>query len=88
VVIQTSTYEVGWALLTVMVLGPGFIGAGCVIAVVSSNDAGVADWADRSWMNVPVLLRSSDTDASVVGCGNCRISPTPFLKPGNGTGSL
>jgi hypothetical protein len=47
VVIHTSTYEVGEALLIGIVFEPVFIGVGGVISVVSSSEAGVADWAER-----------------------------------------
>src|ERR1700754_989806 len=88
VVIHTSTFDVGVGLVMAMVLEPVFIGVGGLSSVVSSNDAGVADCADRIWIEVPVLLRFSVTEASAVGCGSCRMSPTPFLKLGKGTASL
>src|SRR3954467_10012062 len=88
VVIHTSTLDVGVGLVMVMVFDPVFIGVGGLSSVVSSSVAGVALWADRIWIEVPVLLRFSVTEASAVGCGSCRISPTPFLKLGNGTASL
>src|SRR6478672_10656959 len=88
VVIHTSRYDVGVALSTVMVLEPVFMAVGGDSTVVSSSVAGVADCAERSCTDVPVLLSTTLTDAIVVGRGSCRISPTPFLKPGNGTGSL
>ena len=88
VLIHTSTYDTGCGLVTVIVFDPVFIGVGGLSSVVSFRVAGVADCADRIWIDVPVLFRSSDTDAMAVGCGNCRINPTPFLKFGNGTASL
>src|SRR6185312_2766035 len=45
--IHTSTYDVGDALLMVIVFGPGFIGVGGVSSVVSCSDDGVALRADR-----------------------------------------
>ena len=55
--------------------------------MVSSSDDGVGDSADRICTAVPVLFTLIVTSPSLVGCGSCSISPTPFLNPGNGTGS-
>src|SRR3954454_17254614 len=88
VVIHTSTVEVGVGFVMAMVLEPVFIGVGGLSSVESSSDAGVAVWADRIWIEVPVLLRLNVTEASAVGFGSCSSSPTPLLKFGNGTGSL
>ena len=43
-----------------MVLLPGRIRVGCVSAVVSSSDDGLALSADRIWISVPVLLTLTD----------------------------
>ena len=59
-----------------------------VSTVVSSSDDGVGVCAERISTAVPVLFRLMVTSPTVVGCGSCSISPTPFLKLGNGTGSV
>ena len=56
--------------------------------VVSSSDDGVGVCDERISTAVPVLSRLTVTSPRVVGCGNCSMSPTPFLKFGNGTGSV
>jgi hypothetical protein len=71
-----------------MVLAPGLSVVAGVSTVVSSSEAGVADSAERISTAVPVLFRLIPTSPIAVGCGNCSISPTPFLKLGNGTGSV
>lgn len=71
-----------------MVLVPGLSVAGWVSAVVSSSEDGDAEVADRICTAVPVLLTLIVTEPIVVGSGSSSISPTPFLKPGNGAGSL
>ena len=58
-----------------------------VSTVVSSSDDGVGVCDERISTAVPVLFRLIVTSPIVVGCGSCSISPTPFLKFGNGTGS-
>ena len=86
--IHTSTLDVGAAPSTGIVLAPGLSGVGWVSAVVSSRDDGVDEVADRICTAVPVLLTLMVTEPSVVGWGSSSISPTPFLNPGNGAGSL
>ena len=76
------------ALSTLMVFGPGLRVVAGVSTVVSSSDAGVGVCDDRISTAVPVLSRLMVTSPSFVGCGNWSISPTPFLKFGNGTGSV
>ena len=71
-----------------VLLLPGFMVAGCVSTVVASSEAGVAVWAERIWIAVPVLVRLRLTDATVVAWGRFSMRPTPFLKLGNGVGSV
>src|SRR4051794_15420848 len=85
---HTNRFDVGAALSTLTVLEPGFSGVAGVNTVVSANDDGVGVCAERISTEVPVLFRSMVTSPTAVGCGSCSISPTPFLKLGNGTGSL
>src|SRR5215207_3838045 len=85
---HTSTLDVGAALSTLMVLEPGLSVVADVSTVVSSSDDGVGVCDERISTAVPVLFRLTVTSPIVVGCGNCSISPTPFLKLGNGTGSV
>src|SRR5689334_9140637 len=85
---QTKRFDVGVALSTLMVLEPGLRGVADVSTVVSANDEGVGVCAERISTEVPVLFKSMVTSPTVVGCGSCSMSPTPFLKLGNGTGSL
>jgi hypothetical protein len=86
--IQISRCCVGCALLIVMVLEPDFMVAGCVRTAVASREDGLAVWADRSWIAVPVLVRFRLTYATVVDCGRFSMRPTPLLKLGNGAGSV
>ena len=85
--IHTSTFDVGDASSTLMVFGPGLRVSAGVSTVVSSSDAGVGVCDDRICTAVPVLFTLMVTSPSLVGCGNCSIRPTPFLKLGNGTAS-
>ncbi len=71
-----------------MVFWPGLSGVAGVRTVVSSRDAGAAVCDERISTAVPVLLRLTVTSPTLVGFGSCSISPTPFLKLGNGTGSV
>src|SRR4051812_3238975 len=85
---HTKTLDVGVGLSTLIVLDPGFSVVAGTSTVVSSSDAGVGVCAARICTAVPVLLSEMVTSPTLVGCGNCSISPTPFLKFGNGTGSV
>ncbi|CKU63161.1 Uncharacterised protein [Mycobacterium tuberculosis] len=44
--------------------------------------------AERISTLVPVLATSMATVPTTVAWGSCNIKPTPFLKLGNGTGSV
>lgn len=85
---QTSKLEVGAAFSTLMVLDPGLSWVAGVNTVVSDSDEGVGVCAERISTAVPVLLRSMSTSPTVVDSGSRSINPTPFLKFGNGTGSV
>src|SRR5271166_4162989 len=85
--IHTSTFDVGAALLTGMWLLPGCTGVGGVISVVSESADGVALCDERICISVPVLDKLTLTALSTVGLGSSSSKPTPFLKFGNGTAS-
>src|SRR5262245_29447218 len=85
---HTSRLDVGGALSTLIVFEPGFRGVADVSTVVSSSDDGFGVWDERISTAVPVLSRLMVTSPIFVGWGNCSSRPTPFLKFGNGTGSV
>ena len=64
---QTSTFEVGDALSTLIVFGPGFRVVAGVSTVVSSSDAGVGVCDERISTAVPVLFRLMVTSPILVG---------------------
>src|SRR6185312_12874639 len=88
VVIHTSTFDVGADMLIGIRFWPACTAVGGVSAEVSSRLLGAAVVAERVWILVPVLDKLMSTASSLVGSGSCNISPTPFLKPGNGTLSV
>src|ERR1700754_677778 len=85
---HTSRLLVCVGLSTLMVLEPGLRVVAGVSTVVSSSDDGVGDCAERISTAVAVLFKSIVTAPIADGCGSCSMSPTPFLKLGNGTGSV
>jgi len=85
---QTSRLEVGGALSTLIVFVPGFRAVAGVSTVVSSSDVGLGVCDERISTAVPELSRLMVTSPIFIGSGNCSIRPTPFLKLGNGTGSV
>src|SRR5262245_44452010 len=85
---QTNRLEVGGALSTRIVFEPGLRGVAPVRTVVSSSDPGVGVGDERRSTAVPVLSMRCVTSPIFVGWGNWSIRPTPFLKFGNGTGSV
>src|SRR6195256_6969151 len=54
---QTSTFDVGDALSTLIVFGPGLSGVAGVSTVVSSSDEGVGVCDERISTAVPVLSK-------------------------------
>ncbi|COZ83827.1 Uncharacterised protein [Mycobacterium tuberculosis] len=78
----------GAAASTEMVLWPGRSAVAEVNTAVSSSVAGVGVDAERISTLVPVLATSMATVPTTVAWGSCNIKPTPFLKLGNGTGSV
>src|SRR5262245_15179947 len=85
---QTSRLEVGDALSTLIVFEPGFREVAGVSTAVSSSDDGFGVCAERISTAVPVLSRLMVTSPIFVGCGNCSMGPTPFLKFADSTGSV
>src|SRR5690348_12952147 len=86
--IHTSRFDVGAPALTAMVLCPDFSAVAGVSTVVSSSFDGFGEGDERISTLVPVLEMSMLTAPTTVGFGSCSIRPSPFLKLGNGTGSL
>ena len=84
VVIHTSTFDTGVGLVMVIVFDPVFIGVGGVSSVVSSSVAGVADGAERSWIDVPMLLRLSVTEPMAGRLWQLQDQPDPVLEVGEG----
>src|SRR4051794_39210958 len=86
--IHTSTFDVGEEPFTAMVLCPGLSAVAEVSTVVSPSFDGFGEADERISTLVPVLEISIVTAPTTVGLGSCSINPTPFLKLGNGTGSV
>src|SRR5690242_11103589 len=85
---NTNTFDVGWALLIWIVLGPCCIGFGGLSSVVSERLLGESEDAERICIAVPVLFTVTFTADRTTGLGRCRISPTPLLNAGKGSRSL
>lgn len=69
-------------------LCPGLRVVAGASTVVSSSFDGLGLCAERISTLVPVLEMSMVTVPTTVGLGNCNISPTPLLNPGNGALSV